>query len=217
MAGTTIALELCLLVLSQAASESTATTPAAAAVDLPAGAEVPAFEALDQDGQTWKSSDHVGRKVVVLYFYPGDFTGGCIKQAEAFRAGLVRLEESGVELVGISGDSAETHRLFHETYGLKHTLLADPDGKVASLLGVPVSKGARVRTRGPDGKPLMDGQGTSIIVQRNVTLARWTLVIDRDGKIVSKRTQVDPAKDAEEVLGIVAELEKATSQQKETP
>jgi peroxiredoxin Q/BCP len=205
MAGTTLALELCLLVLGQAANESTATT-AAPVVELAVGSPLAEFEALDQDGQPWKSADHVGRKVVVLYFYPGDFTGGCIKQAEAFRAGLARLEESGVELVGVSGDSPDTHRLFREAYGLKHTLLADPEGKVAALLGVPATGGAKVRTRGPDGKPLMDEKGKSIIVERGATLARWTFVIDREGKLVSKRTKVNPAQDADEVLKIVAEL-----------
>jgi peroxiredoxin Q/BCP len=209
MAGTTLALELCLLVLGQAESESTpAVPPAAAAVELAAGAPLPVFEVVDQDGQEWKSADHIGRKVVVLYFYPGDFTGGCIKQAEAFRAGLARLEESGVELIGISGDSPETHRLFREAYGLKHTLLSDPEGKLAANLGVPATGGGKVRTRGPDGKPLMDAKGKSIIVERRMTFARWTLVIDRAGKIVSKRTQVNPAIDAEEVLKLVGELER---------
>jgi peroxiredoxin Q/BCP len=208
---------MCLLAVQPAAIEFDAATPPNLLAELAVGDSLPTFESVDQTGQSWNSADHAGKSILVLYFYPGDFTGGCIKQAEAFRAGLARLEEAGIEVVGISGDDAQTHKLFHETYGLKHTLLADPEGKVACLMGVPVSKGARVRTRGPDGKPLMDGQGKSIILQRSVTLARWTVVIDRSGKIASKRTQVDPAKDAEAVLGIVAELENATRQRKQTP
>jgi peroxiredoxin Q/BCP len=208
MSGTTWALEMCLLVLGQAGPESIAARPEPAAAELAAGQQLPGFESIDQGGNVWKSSDHVGRSIVVLYFYPGDFTGGCIRQAEAFRAGLVKLEEAGIEVVGISGDDADTHRLFHESYGLQHTLLADPEGKVAKLLGVPARKGAKVRTRGPNGLPLLDEAGNSIVLTRLTTFARWTFVVDRDVKIVSKRTAVDPAKDAEEVLEIVANLER---------
>jgi peroxiredoxin len=145
--------------------------------------------------------------VIVMYFYPGDFTGGCIKQAEAFRAGLQMLSDAGVEVIGVSGDSAATHKLFKETYGLTHVLLADPEGTLAKQLGVPVTeRPAKVRTRGKDGKPLMDEKGKSIIVERPVTLPRWTLIIGRDGKLAAKRTTVNPATEAEEVLKIVQAL-----------
>jgi thioredoxin-dependent peroxiredoxin len=166
----------------------------------PAEGPVSAFESIDDQGQPWKSSDHIGKSIVVLYFYPGDFTGGCIPQAEAFREGLQKLRDAGIEVVGVSGDSAETHRLFKEAYGLKHTLLADPEGALARQLGIPVQAGGKVRTRGPDGQPLMDEKGKSIIVHRSVTFPRWTLVIDRDGKLASKRTNVPPATDADEIV-----------------
>ena len=52
---------------------------------LKVGDKAPKFEAQDADGETWKSSDHVGKKVLVLYFYPADFTTGCTKQACGFR------------------------------------------------------------------------------------------------------------------------------------
>lgn len=171
------------------------------------GQAVLAFEGIDDAGQTWKSADYFGQKVIVLYFYPGDFTGGCIKQAESFRAGLQMLSDAGVEVVGVSGDSAATHKLFKEAYGLPHTLLADPEGTLAKQLGVPVTeRPAKVRTRGPDGKPLMDEKGKSIIVERPVTLPRWTLIIGRDGKLAAKRTTVNPATEADEVLKIVQGL-----------
>jgi peroxiredoxin Q/BCP len=217
MIATTYVLGMCLLAVQPSAGDESIAAVRPHSVELEEGQPLPAFESVSQDGNAWKSADHIGKSILVLYFYPGDFTGGCIKQAEAIRAGLVRLEEAGMEVVGISGDDVQTHRLFHKTYGLKHTLLADPEGKVASQLGVPVSKGARVRTRGPDGKPLMDGQGKSIILQRNVTLARWTLIVGREGKIVSKRTKVDPMKEAEEVLRIATEMEVAASRPKQSP
>jgi len=179
---------------------------AAAAAGPSVGEALTSFENTDDQGREWKSADHVGRKVLVMYFYPGDFTGGCTKQAAAFREGLARLEELGVVLVGVSGDEVATHKLFKETHGLRHTLLADPDGALAERLGIPVqrpAKPAKVRTRGLDGKPLLDEQGKSLFVERKVTLPRWTLIVGRDGKLMSKRTNVDPAKDAEEVVKIV--------------
>lgn len=170
------------------------------------GSSLPAFESVDHQGQVWKSTDHVGKRIVVIYSYPGDFTGECIRQAQSFREGLVRLEAAGVEVVGLSGDTVATHGLFKAAHELKHTLLADPEGKVAAQLGMPVTKGGKVRTRDPSGKPLLDVKNKSIIVERPVTLPRWTIVVGRDGKLVSKRTNVDPAKDADEVLKIVAGL-----------
>lgn len=169
---------------------------------------LPGFESTDDQGHAWKSSDHVGKKVLVLYFYPGDFTGGCIKQAEAYRDELDKVYELGVELVGVSGDEVSTHRLFKETYALKHTLLSDPKGEMAKLLGVPVTAGRRVSPASPDRKPLLDADGKQVSFQRPVTLARWTMVVDRDGKIASLRNIVDPVKDSDEVKKIVEALPK---------
>ena len=182
--------------------------PEAPAAGLAVGDQVPEFESIDEQGQPWKSADHVGKKVVVLYFYPGDFTGGCIKQAEAYREGLAKLEELGVELVGVSGDEVASHKLFKETYALKHALLADTDGKLAQLLGVPVGGPGRGQavTPAPDRKPILDAEGKRILIQRAVTLDRCTLVIGRDGKLAALRKIVNPVTDSEEVRKVVAAL-----------
>jgi peroxiredoxin Q/BCP len=173
---------------------------------LAVGAALPGFTVPDDTGQTWHSADHVGKKVVVLYFYPGDFTGGCTRQAELYRDALVKIENLGAEVVGVSGDKAETHKLFKKSYGLTHALLADSDGELAKLLGIPVKAGGKVRAIGPDRKPLLDAEGERIVIERPVTFARWTVVVGRDGKIASLRSNVNPVKDAEEVLAIVAGL-----------
>ena len=182
--------------------------PEAPAAGLAVGELLPAFESTDEQGLPWKSAEHVGKKVLVLYFYPGDFTGGCIKQAEAYRDGLAKIEELGVELVGVSGDEVATHKLFKETYGLKHALLADPKGELAKLVGVPVSAGGRVSPASADRKPLLDADGKRIVLQRSVTIARGTVVVDRDGKIASLRNIVNPVTDSEEVRKIVEALPK---------
>lgn len=176
--------------------------------EIKVGQPLPLLQGVDDAGQPWTSADHIG-KVLVLYCYPGDFTGGCNRQAQAFREGLKRLDELGVVVVGISGDSASTHKLFKESHELTHTLLADPEGALARPLGIPVQrphKPAKVRTRDLKNQPLLDEQGKSVFIERNVTLPRWTFVIGRDGKLASKRTKIEPATDAEEVIKIVETL-----------
>lgn len=153
----------------QAANEP---QPAAPVAGPAVGELLPAFESIDEQGNPWKSADHVGKQVLVLYFYPDDFTGGCIRQAEAYRDGLAKIEELGVEVVGVSGDEVATHKLFKETYGLIHALLSDHNGQLAELVGVPVSAGGRVTAASADRKPLLDADGKRIVLQRPVTLAR---------------------------------------------
>src|SRR4029434_2244496 len=100
------------------------------------GSPLPTFESLDDQGQPWKSAEHTGKKGLVLYFEYGDFTGGCTRQAQAYRDALAKIEQLGAEVVGVSGDEVATHKLFKETYGLTHSLLADPQGKLAKTLDV---------------------------------------------------------------------------------
>ena len=182
--------------------------PAAPVPGPAVGDAMPAFESTDDQDRPWKSADFVGKKVLVLYFYPGDFTGGCIKQVQAYRDGLAKIEEQGVELVGVSGDEVATHALFKTTYGLKHTLLADTKGDLAMLFGVPVGAGGRVQAMNSDRKPLLDADEKPIRLLRAVTLDRWTVVVDRDGKIASVRKIVNPVTDSAEVLKIVEALSK---------
>jgi len=198
-----------LVVLSlRVVASDDASPPPANTLGVTVGESLPAFECTDDSGKTWRSADHVARKVVVLYFYPGDFTGGCTRQAQAYRDALAKIEELDAEVVGVSGDEVATHELFKQTYGLTHCLLADTDGQLAKLLGVPVKAGGRVRATGPDRKPLLNADGQRIDLERPVTLARWTVVVDREGKIVSLRSIVNPVTDAGDVRKIVEALAK---------
>ena len=99
-------------------------------VDLNLGDAAPAFEAKSDQGTTWTSAEHYGKKWVVVYFFPGDFTPGCTAQANAFRDAMNKLTARGVEVIGVSGDSAESHSLFKKVQKLNFTLLADEDGAV---------------------------------------------------------------------------------------
>ena len=168
------------------------------AVDLKVGDSVPAFQAKDDSGKDWKSSEHVGKKVVVVYFYPADMTGGCTKQACGFRDDLKTLTEKGVEVVGVSGDSVKNHQLFKKAHELNFALLADTDGKVAETFGVPVTPGEKTVKATIDGK--------EELLTRTVTTARWTFVIDKSGKIAAKNTTVKAAEDSKAILELVEKL-----------
>ncbi len=110
-----------------------------------AGDTAPAFAAPDQDGKTVSLADFSGKKNVLLYFYPKDFTGGCTKEACGFRDRMGDLQTNNVAVIGVSFDSAASHKEFIEKYHLNFTLLADTDGKVAAAYDVkmPVMKMAK--------------------------------------------------------------------------
>jgi peroxiredoxin Q/BCP len=164
------------------------------------GDEAPKFEATDDQGQAWASADHVGKKIVVVYFYPADLTGGCTKQACGFRDDMKQLRGQGVEVVGVSGDSAKNHQVFKKVHKLNFTLLADEDGELARKFGVPVGKGGTFKTK--------DDEGNEVELKRGVTAKRWTFIIGKDGKILYKNTEVKAPEDSKQILEVLAKLEK---------
>ena len=127
------------------------------------GDKAPTFQATDDQGKPWKSSDHVGKKVVVVYFYPADFTGGCTKQACGYRDDFSKLQDAGVEVVGISGDSVKNHAAFKKFHKLNFTLLADPKGEAAAKLGVPFTPGEKTVQFEIDGQQVTVPAGTSLM------------------------------------------------------
>lgn len=100
------------------------------------GDPLPAFRAVDQNGKTWSSTDRLGKGWLLLYFYPKDETPGCTKQACGLRDQMGDLQKDGVTVVGVSRDSAESHRAFRAKHDLNFTLLADVDGKLVELFDV---------------------------------------------------------------------------------
>ena len=163
------------------------------------GDKAPAFESVDDQGKAWKSADVVGKKILVLYFYPADMTGGCTKQACGFRDDIEKLNGKGVEVVGVSGDSAKSHQIFKKEHGLNFTLLADEKGDLAKSFGVPVGKGGKVSAK------LKDGSVAELI--RGASIARWTIVIDKAGKIAAIDTVKDAGGDSKRIAEIVKNLE----------
>src|ERR1700743_2073039 len=82
------------------------------------GDKAPLVEGTDQDGKAWKLSDDVGKKVILLYFYPKDDTPGCTKEACGFRDSIDALKAENVEVIGGGFDSGESHLKFISTYNL---------------------------------------------------------------------------------------------------
>eukprot|EP00250_Pteridium_aquilinum_P026484 c33078_g1_i1 orf=66-722(+) len=100
------------------------------------GDVAPPFSLKDQNGKTVSLSKFKG-KPLVLYFYPADETPGCTKQACAFRDSYEKFKKAGAEVVGVSGDSAESHKNFASKYKLPYTLLSDEGNKLRKEWGIP--------------------------------------------------------------------------------
>ena len=109
------------------------------AKDLMPGARAPAFR-LKADGGGEASSAALKGTPYVLYFYPKDDTSGCTKEAIAFSDAKKKFAAAGVEIVGVSKDTAESHDKFKKKHKLKITLGSDPEKKTAEDYGVWVEK-----------------------------------------------------------------------------
>jgi peroxiredoxin len=131
-----------------------------------AGRPAPDFTLRDQDGNEVSLSDYRGR-TVVLAFYPSDFSPVCTDQLSIYQERLAELEGEGVELLGISVDSAWTHKAFRRQLGVTMPLLADfhPKGEVAKAYGVWVDDyGVSARALvmvGPDGQVVWSHRSSS--------------------------------------------------------
>ena len=175
-------------------------------VDLQVGEPAPVFTSIDDEGNAWTLSDHVGEGYVVVFFYPADFGSCCKLQAQSYRDHMKALSDRGVQVVGVSGDRAANHRLFKEAWRLNFTLLADEQARVAGKYGVPSRKGGRVRPHGPDRKPITGPHGKPLTLHREATMARWTFVIGENGTIIYKTTGVAAPRAAEQVLEFIERL-----------
>ncbi len=105
------------------------------------GDKIAPFELLDQHGKTFRLVEHLGHGPIVVFFYPKDDTTVCTKEVCAFRDAGPDFAAAGARVVGISGDSVQSHRSFAGNHALTYPLLADAQGRVRNeIFGVP--KGA---------------------------------------------------------------------------
>jgi peroxiredoxin Q/BCP len=105
------------------------------------GDKAPDFTLPSQMGDNVTLSEFFGKKNIVLYFYPKDESPGCTREACTFRDSYEELTNLGAEVIGISGQSVESHKTFATHYGLLFILLSGEDNKVPKLDGVPLSMG----------------------------------------------------------------------------
>lgn len=162
--------------------------------DLKVGDKAPLFKTLADDGSSWDVNEYIGKKYVVVYFYPAAMTGGCTKQACTYRDFKTEIEAANAVVVGVSGDNVEGLKLFKKAHDLNFALLSDESGEIASKYGVPMRDGGTITRE-------IDGQNFDLV--RGNTAARWTFVIDKNGKIAYKNTSVDVTNETKEILDFI--------------
>lgn len=135
----------------------------------------------DQSGKIVSLKEFLGKKVVVLYFYPKDNTSVCTAEACSFRDSYESFKDLGAEVIGVSSDSVESHKGFAEKHHLPFPLLADKSGMARKAFGVPNTAG------------LIPG--------------RVTYIIDKDGVVrYTFNSMMDGLKHVTEAMRIVKEL-----------
>jgi len=147
------------------------------------GSMAPEFTLTSQEGTPVSLRDYRG-KWVVLYFYPKDFTSGCTIEAHNFQRDQPMYQQKGVVVLGVSVDSADSHKQFCAKEGLNFKLLADTDHKVSSAYDSVMNFG---------------------LIK---VAARHTFIINPEGKIVKEYLDVKPNEHSAEVLAALAELQK---------
>jgi peroxiredoxin Q/BCP len=142
---------------------------------------MPNFKAKNQNGEEFDSSTVIGKKPAVIYFYPKDFTPGCTKEACNFRDSYQDFQDAGAEVIGISGDSEQSHQKFTKKHQLPFILLSDTNGKIRKKLGVK--------------KSLL-----------GLIPGRETFVIDAKGVVQMKFNNLDASRHMKKALKKVQEL-----------
>ena len=142
------------------------------------GRKAPSFALLATGGREVSLSDYLGKKNLILYFYPKDGTPGCTKEACGFRDVATRLAAHDTEVVGVSRDGLDAHEKFSARHRLTFPLLSDADNKVSQAYGVYGKK--------------------SFMGREFFGVNRTTFVIDKKGKIrrIDRRVEVRTHADA---------------------
>ena len=149
-----------------------------------AGQPAPDFSLTSAEGGSVSLKDYKG-KWVVLYFYPKDFTSGCTLEAHNFERDLAKYQNESAIILGVSADTAQSHKEFCAKEGLNFKLLADPELKAINAYG-----------------SAMEHDGVKMA-------ARNTFLINPEGKITKVYTGVKPAEHSEQVLKDLAALKKS--------
>lgn len=144
------------------------------------GSSAPDFAMKDSKGKTIRLSDLRGKKSVVAYFYPRDFTPGCTTEAAEFTKDYEKFKAAGIEIVGVSPDSEESHEKFRDKMGIPYLLVADTDNEISKKYGVYGLK--------------------NFMGREYMGVNRSTFLVDKTGKIVKVFRRVKPAGHSKEVF-----------------
>ncbi len=140
---------------------------------------MPQFEVVDQDGKTVNSQDLLGKKTII-YFYPKDNTSGCTAEACNLRDNYETMVAKGYNVIGVSKDSATSHKKFAEKYQLPFTLLADTSTEMIQAFGAWGEK--------------------SLYGRKYMGTLRQTFIFDEDGILVEIIEKVDTKNHAAQIL-----------------
>ena len=143
------------------------------------GDKMPYFEVVDQDGKTVKSEDLLGKKTII-YFYPKDNTSGCTAEACNLRDNYEAMVAKGYNVIGVSKDSAASHKKFIEKYQLPFTLLADTSTEMIQAFGAWGEK--------------------SLYGRKYMGTLRETFIFDETGTLVEIIDKVDTKNHAAQIL-----------------
>ena len=148
--------------------------------ELKVGDNAPDFSLTDERGFPVNLKDYLGKKTVILYFYPKDFTPGCTKEACSFRDEYKAFEAKGAVVIGVSVDSVKSHAKFSEKYELPFAILSDSQKEVANKYGVLGLGGMLAK--------------------------RVTFIIDKEGRIAAVFPKVNVKKHSEEILSAINKM-----------
>ncbi|WP_144730184.1 peroxiredoxin [Candidatus Nitrosocosmicus arcticus] len=138
------------------------------------------FEYQNPKGEKFKLSKLLNQRKIVIYFYPKDFTPGCTIEAEEFTRDYALFEQHGIEVIGISPDSDDSHTKFRRKMNIPYMLASDSTNEISKGYGVYVLK------------KFMDKEYYGV--------SRSTFLIDRGGKIAKIYSSVKPRGHSTEVL-----------------
>ena len=141
---------------------------------LEVGSKAPDFTLLDQNNERVNLAERFRQKVVVLFFYPKDNSGGCTMEACSFRDSYEDFQDAGAEVIGISGGTVEDKQSFIQRNRLPFTLVNDADGAVAKAYGVEKGKGLAV---------LAPPRITYVIDREGVVRLRFESRVNMDGHV----------------------------------
>lgn len=154
--------------------------------ELNIGDTVKPFSATDDSNKAWTSSN-VTSDFLVVYFYPAAMTGGCTKQACAYRDFKTSFDKMKVSIIGISGDEVEGLKHFKDSYQLNFPLLSDSKGKISKIFGVPTSNGGTINK---------EFNGENFLLVRGITTPRWTFILNKKREIIYKNVDVNATDDS---------------------